>query len=173
MLVNYLMFHIHPDYEQTRTRLNNNTKAKVCDEMQSILSFIKSLELNPCKNCQKHKIKKECSYSFKFPLSQFVAFTGIRFSNHSEQKKLILYFYQLQKLDPIIKIFLKRAFHSYVCFPYVKCGNPGGNSWFIKVLAVKEFFCFPYQFQLPKSFLVSTHKNDLRLKVNFMQSLSH
>jgi hypothetical protein len=136
------------------------------------LSFIKSLELNPCKDCKKHRIKKECYYSFKFPLSQFVAFTGIRLSNHSERKKLIIYFYQLQKLDPIIKIFSKRAFRSYVCFPYVECENPCGNSWFIEVLAAEELFCFPYPFQLPKSFLVSTRKNDLRLKVKFMQSLA-
>ena len=101
-----------------------------------------------------------------------MAFTGIRLSNHSERKKLIIYFYQLQKLDPIIKIFSKRAFRSYVCFPYVECENPCGNSWFIEVLAAEELFCFPYPFQLPKSFLVSTHKNDLRLKVKFMQSLA-
>ena len=136
------------------------------------LSFIKSLELNPGKNCKKHRIKKQNYYSLKFPLSQFVKFTGIRISNHSERKKLIFYFYQLQKLDPIVKVFSTRAFRSYVCFPYVECENLLGNSWSIEILAAEELFYFPYPFQLPKSFLISTYKNDLRLKVRLIKSLA-
>jgi hypothetical protein len=136
------------------------------------LSFVKSLELNPFKDCKKHRIKEQFYYGLKFPLSQFVKFTGIQISNHSERKKLIFYFYQLQKLDPIIKVFSNRAFRSYVCFPYVECQSPSGNSWVIEVLAAEELFWFLYPFQLPKSFLISTHKNDSRLKLRLMKSLS-
>ena len=46
---------------------------------------------------------------------------GIQFSNHSERKKLIIYFEKLQKLGPIAKKFSDGAFRSYVCFPYVGC----------------------------------------------------
>jgi hypothetical protein len=66
------------------------------------LSFIKSLELNPGKDCKNHRIKRQDYYCLKFPLSKFVNFTGIKISNHSEREKLILYFYQLQKLNPIL-----------------------------------------------------------------------
>ena len=117
------------------------------------LSFVKSLKLNPLKDCKRHRIKKQNYYGLKFPLSKFVNFTGIKISNHSEREKLIFYFYQLQKLDPIVKVFSSKAFRSYVCFPYVECENPSGNSWVIEVLAAEELFCFPYPFQLPKSFL--------------------
>ena len=135
-------------------------------------SFIKSLELNPDKDYKKHSIKKQDYYCLKFSLSKFVNFTGIKISSHSGREKLIFYFYQLQKLDPIIKVFSKIAFRSYVGFPYVDCANPSGNSWTIEVLAAEELFCYPYLFQMPAPFLYSTNKNYLRLKVLFMKSLT-
>lgn len=136
------------------------------------LSFVKSLKLNPFKDCEKYRLKEQFYYGLKFPLSQFVKFTGMHLSNHSEREKLILYFYQLQKLDPIVKVFSDKAFRSYVCFPYVKCNNPSGKSWVVEVLVAEELFSFPYPFQLPKSFLRSGSKNDLRLKVCLMKSLA-
>lgn len=136
------------------------------------LSFVKSLKLNPFKDCKKYRLKEQFYYELKFPLSQFVKFTGMHLSNHPEREKLILYFYQLQKLDPIVTVFSDRAFRSYVCFPYVKCNNPSGKSWVVEVLVAEELFNFPYPFQLPKSFLRSRSKNDLRLKVCLMKSLA-
>lgn len=78
------------------------------------LSFIKSLELNPFKDCKKHRIKEQFYYGLKFSLSQFVGFKGIKISKQSQQDKLIGYFKQLQKLDPIVKEFSDGAFRSYV-----------------------------------------------------------
>jgi hypothetical protein len=152
--------------------INNQEEEERLFHLLQFLSFMKSLKLNPFKDCKKLKIKKQFYYELKFPLSQFVKFTGMKLSNHYEREKLIFYFYQLQKLDPIVKVFSNRAFRSYVCFPYVDCANPSGNSWTIEVLAAEELFCYPYPFQMPKSFLRSTNKNDLRLKVRFMKSLA-
>lgn len=149
--------------------ITNHVEEERLFHLLQFLSFVKSLKLNDCK---KHRIKKQFYYGLKFPLSQFVKFTGMQFSNQSEREKLIFYFSQLQKLDPIVKVFSSRAFRSYVCFPYVDCANPSGKSWVIEVLAAEELFCFPYPFQLPKSFLRSRSKNDLRLKVHLMKSLS-
>ena len=101
-----------------------------------------------------------------------MGFTGIQNLKDSQRKRLILYFKKLQNLDPIVKEFSNRAFRSYVCFPYVECENSLGNSWIIEVLAAEELFFFPYPFQLPKSFLISKHKNDLRLKVRLIKSLA-
>ena len=136
------------------------------------LSFVKSLKLNPFKDCRKYRLKEQCYYELKFSLSQFVKFTGMHLSNRSEREKLIFYFYQLQKLDPIVKVFSDMSFRSYVCFPYVKCNNSSGKSWVVEVLVAEELFSFPYPFQLPKSFLISNHKHDLRLKVRLMKSLA-
>jgi hypothetical protein len=66
------------------------------------LSFIKSLELNPRKDWKKHRIKNQNYYGLKFPLSQFVGFTGIGILKDSQRKKLLLYFKRLQTLDPIV-----------------------------------------------------------------------
>ena len=152
--------------------INKQEEEKGFFHLLQFLSFVKSLKLNPFKDCEKYRLKEQFYYGLKFPLSQFVKFTGMHLSNHSEREKLILYFYQLQKLDPIVKVFSDKAFRSYVCFPYVKCNNPSGKSWVVEVLVAEELFSFPYPFQLPKSFLRSESKNDLRLKVRLMKSLA-
>ena len=102
-------------------KIKNQEEEERFFHLLQFLSFIKSLELNPLKNCKKHRIKKQNYYGLKFSLNQFVKFTGIQISNHSERKKLIFYFSKLQKLDPIVKVFSNRAFRSYVCLPYVEC----------------------------------------------------
>ena len=124
------------------------------------------------KIAKKHTIKKQDYYYLKFPLSKFVNFTGIKISSHSGREKLLFYFYQLQKLDPILKIFSSRAFRSYMCFPYVQCENPSGKLWVIEILVAEELFYFSSPFQLSKSFLYSANKNDLRLKVRIIKSLA-
>jgi len=152
--------------------ITNQEEEERLFHLLQFLSFVKSLKLNPFKDCKKHRIKNQFYYGLKFSLNQFVKFTGMRILNHSQREKLIFYFYQLQKLDPIVKIFSNKAFRSYVCFPYVECKNPSGKSWVIEVLSAEELFCFPYPFQLPKSFLSSGSKNDLRLKVRLMKWLA-
>ena len=137
-----------------------------------LLSFIRSLELNPFNDCKKHRIKTQLYFHLEFPLSEFVKFTGIKISNHSKREKLIMYFKKLQKLDPIVKKFSDKAFQSYVCFPYVGCENPLGNCWVIELFAAEELFYFPYPFLLPRYFLFSTHLNDRRLKFRFLKSLA-
>jgi hypothetical protein len=154
------------------TRMSNQEEEERLFHLLQFLSFVKSLELNPFKDCKNHRIKEQFYYGLKFPLSQFVKFTGIKISKQSQRDKLIGYFKQLQKLDPIVKEFSDGAFRSYVCFPYVGCENLSGNSWSIEVFAAEALFCFPYPFQLPKSFLISTRKNDLRLKLQLMKSLA-
>ena len=56
------------------------------------LSFIKSLELNIVKDCKTLRVKKQNYYHLRFPLSNFVKYTGIQISNQSGRKKLISYF---------------------------------------------------------------------------------
>jgi hypothetical protein len=46
-----------------------------------------------------------------------------------------------------------------------------GKNWVVELSAVEELFSFSYTFQFPKSFLISNHKHDLRLKVRLMKSL--
>ena len=152
--------------------IKNQEEEERLFHLLQFLSFVKSLKLNPSKDCKKLRIKKQLYYELKFPLSRFVKFTGMQLSNHSEREKLISYFKQLHKLDPIVKEFSDGAFRSYVCFPYADCTNPSRKCWVVEVLAVEELFSFPYPFQLPKSFLRSRYKNDLRLKVRLMKSLA-
>ena len=75
-------------------------------------------------------------------------------------------------MDPIVQKFSDGAFRSYVCFLYAECENLSGKAWFVEVFAAEELLWFPYPFQLPKSFLISRQKNDLRLKVRLMKALA-
>ena len=136
------------------------------------LSFLKSLELNSFKDCERLRVKKQNYYRLKFPLSKFVRYTGIQISNQSVRKKLIGYFKQLHKLDPIVKEFSDGGFRSYVCFLYAECKNPSAKAWVVEVFAAEELFLFQYPFKLPKSFLISGQKNDLRLKVRLIKFLA-
>lgn len=101
------------------TKMDNQKEKERLFHLFQFLSFVKSLELNPSKDCKKHRIKEQFYYILKFPLSKFIKFTGIKISKQSQRNKLIQYFRQLQKLDPIVKEFSDGAFRSYVCFPSV------------------------------------------------------
>jgi hypothetical protein len=136
------------------------------------LSFVKSINLNPTKDCQKHWIKNQLYYIIKFTLADFIDFTGITITKNYQRKKLLKYFKDLQKIDPIVKEFSDGAFRSYVSFPYVDSNNTFRNSWVIEVFVVEELFNFSYPFVFSKSFLCGGHKNDLRLKLLLIQSLS-
>ena len=152
-------------------RMSEEEEEKLFHLLQ-FLSFIKSLGLNSFKDCERLRVKKQNYYRLKFPLSKFVQYTGIQISNQSGRKKLIGYFKQLHKLDPIVKEFSDGGFRSYVCFLYAECENPSTKAWVVEVFAAEELFWFPYPFKLPKSFLVSKQKNDLRLKVQFIKALA-
>jgi len=168
---------VNPSNKMLLTSYLENRKMSEEEEerffhLLQFLSFIKSLELNPFKNCKRLRVKKQNYYGLKFPRSKFVNYTGIPISHQSDRKKLIGYFKQLHKLDPIVQEFSDGAFRSYVCFLYAECENPSGKAWVVEVDAAEELFWFPYPFQLPKSFLISRQKNDLRLKVRLMKALA-
>lgn len=153
-------------------RVMSDIEEKRFFHLLQFLSFIKSLNLNVFNDCKKLRVKKQNYYHLKFPLSKFVRFTGVQSLDNSNRQELIGYFKELHKLDPIVKEFSDGGFKSYVCFLHADCVNPLGNGWFIEVFAAEELFFFPYPFQLPKSFLVSRQKNDLRLKIRLMKSLA-
>lgn len=126
-LVNFHSRSLVVDYIENIIITNQLEEERLFHLLQ-FLSFVKSLTLNPLKDCKKHRIKKQLYYGLKFLLSKFVKFRGMQLSNQSEREKLIFYFSQLQKLDPTVKVFSNIAFRSYTCFPYVDCANLSGKS---------------------------------------------
>ena len=149
-------YQLNPTYRSLVTSYIENQRIKNQDEEErffhllQFLSFIKSLNLNVFNDCTKLRVKKQNYYHLKFPLSQFVRFTGVQSLDNSNRQELIGYFKELHKLDPIVKEFSDVDFKSYVCFLYADYVNPLDNGWFIfiKVFAVEELFYFPYPIQL-------------------------
>ena len=156
----------------------NYHTTKVKDEEQrffhllQFLTFVKHLDIDPSRDFDTHLIENQLYYILKFPLSQFVKFTGIQISNKYQREKIVEYFKQLQKIDPIVKEFSDGAFRSYVVFPYADATNPSGRSWVVKIYVAQELFYFNYPFQFTKSFIASKSKNDLYLKVKLIQTLA-
>ena len=136
------------------------------------LSFVRSLNLNPDKDCEKFFIKDQFYYTLRFPLSQFVNFTGMKISNKSKRDKLVVYFQKLQIIEPIAEYFSDGSFRSYVLFPLVEINAQSNKPKVIEVSVAKQLFKFPYPFGFPKSFLQSKSKNDLCLKIRLIQSLA-
>jgi hypothetical protein len=93
-----------------KTGMGNQKEEERLFHLFQFLSFVKSLELKSFKDCKKQRIKEQLYYGLIFPLSEFVKFTGIQISKQSQRDKLIRYFKQLQKLDPIVKEFSDRSF---------------------------------------------------------------
>ena len=89
-------------YLESRMVMNQVKEERLFHLLQ-FLSFLKTI--NRFTDCKKHRIKKQSYYGLKFPLSKFLKYTGIQLSNQSKREKLIFYFSQLQKLDPIVKVF--------------------------------------------------------------------
>ena len=91
---------VNPTYQSLVTsylenQINIQGKEERLFHLLQFLSFIKSLELNTRKDCEKHRIKKQNYYCLKFPLSKFVKFTGIGVLKDSQRKNLLLYFKKL------------------------------------------------------------------------------
>ena len=78
----------------------------------------------------------------------------------------------MQQLDPILEEFSDQAFRSYACLLYSECSNPSGKSWVVETYIAENLLWFSYPFNLPKSFLISKQKNDLRLKILFIKALA-
>lgn len=78
-------------YLENLTIRNGNDEERFFHLLQS-LSFLKNVELNPRKYCEKQRIKKQNYYVLKFSLNQFVRFTGIPPLKDSRRKKLIFFF---------------------------------------------------------------------------------
>lgn len=155
-----------------KNQVMNAEDEKKFFRLLQFLSFIKSLDLKSFNDYKLLKVRNLNYYYLKFLLSKFVSYTGIKISNKSDRKDLIEFFKQLHKLGPIVREFSDGAFQSYVCFLYAGCENSTGKAWFIEVYAAEELFWFRYPFQLPMLFMVSKHKNDLRLKVRLIKALA-
>lgn len=151
------------------SKLNNETERPLF-HLITVLSFIEHLKLH--KACKKHKVNTQIYYSFKFKLSHFTEFTGVKCKNQVDRDNLLKYFKNLQELEPLISEFADGGFQSCVCFPFISLKNDSKNSWKIEMLVPERLLKTTYPFQFPSCFLCAQNKNDRKLKIWLMKSLS-
>lgn len=70
-----------------KNQINSNEEEERLFHLLQFLSFVKNLNLNLIKDCQKHWMKKQLYYILKFPLAQFITFTGGSVIKNDQRKK--------------------------------------------------------------------------------------
>ena len=100
----------------------------------------------------------------KFPVNNFLEFTGRPKNNYYQIKKLVKFLKSLQNIKPIVKNFSDGGFQSYVAFPYLKVERK--KVWYVELSVCQEVYSYRYPFHLPINFL--NCQNNFELKVKFI-----
>ena len=100
----------------------------------------------------------------KFPVNDFLEFTGQPRNNYYQIKKLVKFLKSLQKIEPILENFSDGGFQSYVAFPYLKVERK--KEWYVELSVCQELYSYRYPFHLPVDFL--NCRNNFELKVKFV-----
>ena len=143
-----------------------NKSVKSLDEIKffyrliQLLNYIKSLKSSSERISMGDKNYK----IFKFPVNQFLEFTGQPKNNYYQIKKLVEFLKSLQKIEPIVDNFSDGGFRSYVIFPYIKVERKKG--WWVELSICQELCSYQYPFHLPETFL--NYQDNFELKVKFV-----
>ena len=125
-----------------------------------LLNYIKSL-----KSSSKLISMGDNTYQIiKFPVNDFLEFTGQPRNNYYQIKKLVKFLKSLQKIEPILENFSDGGFQSYVAFPYLKVERK--KEWYVELSVCQELYSYRYPFHLPVDFL--NCRNNFELKVKFV-----
>lgn len=100
----------------------------------------------------------------KFPVNDFLEFTGQPRNNYYQIKKLVKFLKSLQNIEPILENFSDGGFQSYIAFPYLKVERKKG--WYVELSVCQELCSYGYPFHLPVDFL--NYHNTFELKVKFV-----
>ena len=132
------------------------------------LSFVRSYsELG-----KKEILNDQLYITLQFQLVDFMKTLQVNINTY-QRKQFLQFFDDLMGLPPYFVKFSDQKFRKLLFFPVVNAIQQTKNGpWHIKIAVAESLMKNYYPFQLPKSFLISTYKNDLRLKVRLIKSLA-
>jgi hypothetical protein len=131
-------------------------------ELLQFLSFIRELKF----------LKKFLNYYLiRFPLIDFLHFLEKDSKSTYQRTKVIHFLEGLQEMKPLVKKFSEKHFRSSVIFPYFELKKEG-REWIVYLLIAGELYFYQYPFWFPRSFLLYQTKDELKVKLQLIESLS-
>lgn len=98
-------------------------------------------------------------------------FISIPSTNQNQRLKMIEYFRQLHKMDPIIETFSDGQFRLFTTFLYSGVKKQS-NRWFVRVYIIEDFYVYNYPFVLSNSFRNYKNTTDCFLKTQLINTIS-
>lgn len=168
-LIKYLRKNEKPIQSLATSYLTKKTKT-LSEHVQSF-SLLQFLAFSRSKDYKKLQIFDQSYCLIQFTLKEYLEFSGVQNINQYQRNKCIKLFYSFQKMEPLITYFSDSHFQSLLSFPYVNIQKEA-NSWIVKLVISKLLYEYYYPFSFPETFLTYKNIYDLKIKLEFIESIS-
>jgi hypothetical protein len=98
-------------------------------------------------------------------------FINIPSTKQNQRLKIVEYFRQLHKTDPIVEQFSDDTFRVFVTFLYSGV-HKESNRWFVRVYILEDLYLYCYPFMLSNSFRNYKNQTDCLLKAQLIKAIS-
>ena len=132
------------------------------------LNFIKTLKNE---YCPQYFLEGRRYFIHNFPLKDFMDFIDTPVKKQNQRLKILEYFRQLHKLEPIIEQFEDATFRVFTAFLYSSVYKKS-NRWFVRVYIIEDLYQYPYPIILSKSFRNYYNQTDCFLKLKLINAIS-
>lgn len=132
------------------------------------LNFIKTLKNE---DCPQYFLEGRRYFIQNFTLKDFMNFIGIPVKKQNQRLKILEYFRQLHKLDPIIEQLEDSTFRIFATFLYSSVYKKS-NSWVVRVYVIEDLYQYSYPIVLSKSFRNYNNQTDCLLKLKLIKAIS-
>jgi len=132
------------------------------------LNFIKTLNTE---QCPEYFLEGRKYFIQTLPLKDFMNFIGIPSTKQNQRLKIVEYFRQLHKTDPILEQFSDGTFRIFATFLYSGVYKKS-NRWFVRVYIIEDLYLYEYPFILSNSFRNYKNQTDCLLKTQLIKAIS-
>jgi hypothetical protein len=141
------------------------------EKLYRLLQFLNFIKTLNNKDSGQYFLEGRKYFIQEFPLIDFMNFIGIPTPNQNQRLKMIEYFRQLHKMDPIIETFSDGQFRLFATFLYSGVQKQS-NRWFVRIYIIEDLYGYNYPFVLSNSFQNYKNKTDCFLKTQLINTIS-
>jgi hypothetical protein len=138
------------------------------DRLLQFLNFIKTLNN---KDSGQYFLESRKYFIQEFPLIDFMNFIGIPSTKQNQRLKMIEYFRQLHKTDPIIETFSDIQLRLFATFLYSGVKKQS-NRWFVRIYMIEDLYGYDFPFVLSNSFQNYKNTTNCFLKTQLISTIS-
>lgn len=135
------------DFSRKSSRNENDTQSVLATEyftdneiqdherLYHLLQFLNFIKTLNNEDCPQYFLEGRRYFIQKFPLKDFMSFIGIPSTKQNQRLKMVEYFRQLHKTDPIIETFSDGTFRIFATFLYSGVDKES-NRWFVRIYII-------------------------------------